>query len=73
MALFNILENGLLLFRFTGFLMIDCCFDEAAEERMRTIRTGLEFRMSLGRKEERMILQFDHFDNTVIRRETDRN
>lgn len=58
---------------FAELLVIDSRLDESAEERMRTVRTGFEFRMRLGRDEERMILEFHHLDDAVIRREADRN
>lgn len=47
--------------------MLDGCFDEAAEERVRTVRTALEFRMSLGGFEVRMILELDRFDEASVR------
>lgn len=41
--------------------------DEAFEERMRLVGLALEFRMKLARHEERMILQFDHFNQFSVR------
>lgn len=40
----------------------------ASEQRMRTVRSGFEFRMCLCRDEEWMIFQFDHFYNAAVRR-----
>ena len=47
--------------------MLGGCFDEAAEERVRTVRAALEFRMGLGGFEVRMILELDRFDEASVR------
>lgn len=47
-------------------LMLNRRTDEIAEQRMRTVRTGFEFRMRLGCNVERMIRKLDHLDNSSI-------
>src|SRR4051794_18108769 len=42
-------------------------FDEAAKQRMSVARRRCEFRVKLARDEPRMVRQFDHLDQTVVR------
>ena len=52
------------------FVFCDSGFYESTEQRMRTVRAGLQFRMSLCSDEERVIRKFYHFHDTSIRRNT---
>ena len=45
-----------------------CCRDQSNEQRVRNIRAGFEFRMRLRCQEIRMIFEFDHFHDSLIRR-----
>ena len=48
-------------------LMLNRRTDEIAEQRMRTVRTGFQFRMSLCCDEPRMFRDLDHFYDPFIR------
>ena len=58
-----------LILPFASFLFLMLCrrFDKARKQRMRTIRPGFEFRMSLSSDIKRMICDLNHFHNPFVR------
>ena len=52
------------------FFMLQGGFYEAFEQRVRAVRSGFQFRMSLRSDKERMLFQFHHLYDTPVRRKT---
>lgn len=52
------------------FFMLQGGFYEAFEQRVRAVRSGFQFRMSLRADKERMLFQFHHLYDTSIRGKT---
>ena len=48
-------------------LFLQRSFHETTEQRMRSVWTGFQLRMSLCGNEERMILQLNHLDDATVR------